>query len=324
MENFLRGLFACVREDLDAVERELERVVKLPDPSLTDTSRHLLSAGGKRLRPAFCLLAARFYPCPLERVVPLAAALELIHMASLVHDDVVDEALIRRGRSTVRARWGNRISTHIGDYLFAQSLILIAMYDEPLVQRVLAETSVKMCQGEIHQIAGVFNVDQDLRDYLGRINRKTALLVAASCQLGGVVSGAPPRVWRRLRCFGRYLGMAFQVVDDILDFVADQREVGKPVGSDLAQGILTLPTIRALRCSPQAGRLRNLLLRRLTGDGDVREAVDIISECGAIEYSFAIAARYVAKAKEQLSGLPEGEAKAAMQRIADFVMVRRF
>ncbi|HUW63267.1 MAG TPA: polyprenyl synthetase family protein [Spirochaetia bacterium] len=324
MENLLRGLFACVREDLEAVERELERVVRLPDPSLTETSRHLLTAGGKRMRPAFCLLAARFTPCALERVVPLAASLELIHMASLVHDDVVDEALIRRGQPTVRARWGNRISTHMGDYLFAQSLVLISTYGEPLVQRVLADTSVKMCQGEIHQIAGAFDVDQDLKDYLGRINRKTALLIAASCQLGGVVSGAPPQVWRRLLCFGRYLGMAFQVVDDILDFVADQNELGKPVGSDLAQGILTLPAIRALDHSPARERLRTLLQRRLAGEGDLQEAVDLILVCGAIEYSFAIAARYVAKAKEHLALLPGCEAKAVLDRIADFVTVRRF
>ncbi len=320
----LRGLLACVREDLDAVERELERAVRLPDPSLTETSRHLLAAGGKRMRPAFCLLAARFTPCPPQRVVPLAAALELIHMASLVHDDVVDEARIRRGRPTVRARWGNRVSTHIGDYLFAQSLVLISSYGEPLVQRVLADTSVKMCQGEIHQIAGVFAVEQNLKDYLGRINRKTALLIAASCQLGGVVSGAEPRVWRRLRCFGRFLGMAFQIVDDILDFVADQGEVGKPVGSDLAQGILTLPSIRALACSPQKERLGVLLEERLAGEGDLREAVDLIKDCGAIEYSFGVAERYVAKAKEHLAGLPEGEAKAVLRRLADFVTVRRF
>ena len=324
MENLLRGLLACVREELAAVEKELERVVRLPDPSLTETSRHLLAAGGKRIRPAFCLLAARFSPCAAERVVPLAAALELIHEASLVHDDVVDEAQIRRGRPTVRARWGNRISTHIGDYLFAQSLVLISGYEEPLVQRVLADTSVKMCQGEIHQIAGAFAVEQDLRDYLGRINRKTALLIAASCQLGAVVSGAPPRVWRRLRCYGRYLGMAFQVVDDILDFVADQAELGKPVGSDLAQGILTLPAIRALACSPQGDRLRGLLQGRLAGEGDLEAAVDLIKACGAVEYSFTVAERYVAKAKQQLAALPENDAKAVLSLLADFVTARRF
>jgi len=324
MENLLRDLLACVREELEAVERELERAVRLPDPSLTETSRHLLAAGGKRIRPAFCVLAARFTACPPERVVPLAAALELIHMASLVHDDVVDDALIRRGRPTVRARWGNRISTHFGDYLFAQSLIIIAGYDDPLVQRILADTSVRMCQGEIHQIAGVFDVDQGLADYLGRINRKTALLFAASCQLGGVAGGAPPLVWRRLRCFGRFLGMAFQVVDDILDFVADQGELGKPVGSDLAQGILTLPAIRALACSPRRERLRRLLEGRLAGESDLAEAVALIKECGAIEYSFAVADCYVAKAKAQLALLPANEARAVLGRLADFVTARRF
>jgi len=324
MEDLVRSLFACVREELEAVEAELERVVRLPDPSLTETSKHLLAAGGKRLRPAFCLLAARFGPGAPERAVPLAASLELIHMASLVHDDVVDEAEIRRGRPTVRARWGNRVSTHLGDYLFAQSLILISSYDEPLVQRVLADTSVRMCQGEIHQIAGAFDVDQDFRDYLGRINRKTALLIAASCQLGGLVGGAPPAVWRRLRCYGRYLGMAFQVVDDILDLVADQGQLGKPVGSDLAQGILTLPAIRALACSPQAPRLRALLEGRLAGEDDRAEAVDIIKACGAVEYSSSLASRYVAKAKEQLDRLPGTGVRAVLYRVADFVAVRRY
>ncbi len=323
MENLVRGLFACVRTDLDAVEAQMEKVISLPDPSLTDAARHLLAAGGKRLRPALCLLAARFTPCAMERVVPLAASLELMHMASLVHDDVVDDALIRRGRPTVRAKWGNRISTHVGDYLFAQSLILISTYEEAMVQRVLADTSVKMCQGEIHQIYGVFDVAKDLKDYMGRINRKTALLIAASCQLGAVVSGAPSQVWWRLRCYGRYLGMAFQVVDDILDLVADQRELGKPVGSDLAQGILTLPTIRALVCSPERERLRRLLQGHVTGEGDLQEAIDLIRNCGAVEYSFAVAARYVSKAKEQLDPLPDVEVKELLCRVAEFVTGRR-
>ncbi|CCO06988.1 polyprenyl synthetase family protein [Desulforamulus hydrothermalis] len=316
--------FRQVREDLELVEQEIKAVVQSRDPLLTQTSMHLLNAGGKRLRPAFALLAGKLYNYSLEKLLPLAVALELIHMASLVHDDVVDNSQTRRGTPTVKANWGNAISMHTGDYLFAKSLVLISQYENPVIAKVLAETSVKMCEGEIHQISTAFKADQSWRDYFYRIERKTALLIAASCQLGAVAAGAPVQDRQRLRRFGHQLGMAFQITDDVLDMVADQSLLGKPLGGDLRQGILTMPVLYSLEKSPQRRRLRELVEIPNKTDDQVKEAIDIIKEAGGIEFSFEVARRYIDKAKNNLALLPDRPVKQAFYEIADFIGIRRF
>lgn len=316
--------FYLVREDLGVVEHEIKSVVQSRDPLLTQTSLHLLDAGGKRLRPAFALLAGRLYDYNLEKLLPLAVALELIHMATLVHDDVVDDSLTRRGTPTVKANWGNRISMHTGDYLFAKSLILISCYQNPVIARVLAETSVKMCEGEIHQISTAYSASQSWRDYFYRIERKTALLIAASCQLGAVATGASERDYRKLYRYGHQIGMAFQITDDILDMVADKQELGKPIGGDLRQGILTMPVIYALERSSQRDRLQKLVEIKEKTDEHIFEAIEIIKESGGIEYSFEAAQRYIYKAKNNLSSLPDKPVKQVFCQIADFIGIRRF
>ncbi|TYO94988.1 polyprenyl synthetase family protein [Desulfallas thermosapovorans] len=316
--------FSEIKTELSVVEDELKNAVKSSDPLLTETATHLINAGGKRLRPAFCLLGGKFYNFNMDKLVPIAVALELIHMASLVHDDVVDSSLTRRGIPTVRAKWGNRISTHIGDYLLGKSLILISRYEEPLIPRVLADTSVKMSEGEILQISTTYNTDQNIKDYFYRINRKTALLISASCQLGAVACGAPQHLHQSLRRFGHHIGMAFQITDDILDMTAEQIKLGKPVGGDLRQGIITLPTIYALKESSDRNRLHEIIQKIDKSEEEVHEAIDLITRCGGIEYSAAIANQYIAKAKKELTKLPDVPVKKTMQIIADFIGVRKF
>jgi heptaprenyl diphosphate synthase len=318
-------LFSEIRDDLQIVEKELRAVVQAQDSLMTETSTHLLNAGGKRLRPALSLYGAKFYKYDPEKVIPLAVALELIHMATLVHDDVVDASMTRRGIPTVKAKWGNSISTHIGTYLFAKSLILIAEYeDTPLISSILSDTSVKMCEGEIQQLSASFDVYQSFKDYLYRIKRKTALLIAASVQLGAVACGAPEGIHMPLRRYGHNIGMAFQITDDILDLVADQRQLGKPIGSDLRQGIITLPVICALSACEQRERLMELVKKVEKDEEDVREAIDIIKGCGAIEHSFKIAGMYIMKAKDELKALPDIPTRLTLSRAADFVGVRKF
>ncbi|WP_027719427.1 polyprenyl synthetase family protein [Desulfovirgula thermocuniculi] len=314
-----------IKEEMAAVERELRATLKTSVPLLTETTQHLLQAGGKRLRPAFSLLGAKCADFKLERVLPLAVALELIHMATLVHDDVVDAAVTRRGVPTVRAQWGNRISTHVGTYLFAQSLILIAgYYDNPMIAQVLANTSIKMCEGEIQQIASTFDVQQSIKDYFRRINRKTALLIAASCQLGAVACNAPRETHAALRRYGHHIGMAFQITDDILDLVADQEQLGKPVGSDLRQGIITLPVIYALTHSPKRERLKAIIFSRTREEEQIEEAIAIVRRSGGIEYAVKVAQRFTLKAKSSLKPLPDRPAKKVLASIADFVSSRKF
>ncbi|MCR4418836.1 MAG: polyprenyl synthetase family protein [Clostridia bacterium] len=314
-----------IEEDLRQVEAELERqIAGIGIPVLAEASAHLLTAGGKRLRPALALLAGRLCNASVRRLLPLAVALELIHMATLVHDDVVDESPTRRGRPTVRARWGDQLSLHTGDYLFARSLVLVAQYQDHRIASSLARVSVNMCQGEIRQMASEYDVRQGLKDYLSRIKAKTALLISASCALGSLVAGAAEEVARRLGAYGYYLGMAFQITDDILDLVASEEELGKPVASDLRQGILTLPTVYALRSSSRKEELAAVISGRHLDEGAVTRVLELIRESGALEFSRRVAARYLEKARRKLEGLPKGQPLEALVAVADFVGHRRF
>jgi heptaprenyl diphosphate synthase len=317
-------LFYEISDDLKKVEEELKKIVITRDPLLTDTSAHLLNAGGKRLRPAFALLAGKFYNYDLDKLMSLAMALELIHMASLVHDDVVDASMTRRGTPTVKAKWGNRISMHTGDFLFAKSLILIAEYKNKVIPKLLADVSIKMCEGEIQQLITSFNTHQHLKDYFYRIKRKTALLISASCKLGAEACGAPKIISDALYRYGHYLGMAFQITDDILDMVADQSELGKAVGGDLRQGIITLPIIFAMDRSNQKSRLVELIGKKEKSEDEVLEAIEIIKECGAIDEAFDMSNRFIAKAIKQLEFLPDIETRETLRSIALFVNIRRY
>ncbi|MDA8441501.1 MAG: polyprenyl synthetase family protein [Peptococcaceae bacterium] len=317
-------LFKEISGELDAVEKRLEQYVRTDQALLSQTSIHLLAAGGKRLRPAFVLLVAKLFNAKSESVMSLAMALELIHMASLVHDDVVDAALTRRGRPTVRANWGNQISVHTGDHLFAKSLLLIAEIDNPEISRILAEVSIQMSEGEIQQIKSTFDVQQLPKDYYYRIKRKTALLISASCKLSAIAcNGERRQIWA-LGAYGHALGMAFQIVDDILDLTADQTQLGKPIGGDLRQGIITLPMIYALQQSSQASRLSELIALHTKSEQQIQEAIAIITASGAIAESLRLVQQYVDKSKQYLQEVPAGSARKALEQLADFIMIRKY
>ncbi|MHB8126641.1 MAG: polyprenyl synthetase family protein [Desulfitobacteriaceae bacterium] len=317
-------LFNQINSDLQKMETALLKFVATDFPILNESSVHLLAAGGKRLRPAFTLLAGKFYGYSLDKLLPVAMALELIHMATLVHDDVVDASMTRRGRPTVKAQWGNIVAVHTGDYLLAKSLELIAKIDHPEVSRILAEVSIEMCQGEIQQIKSSFDTQQSLKQYYYRIKRKTALLIQASCRLGGIISGAPKRQVWALGAYGHALGMAFQIVDDILDITAEASELGKPIGGDLRQGIMTLPVIIALKLSLKREKLYELLSKEDKTDPEVDLAISLIKESGAINESMRWVDLYVNKAKGYLEDLPMVPTRKALRELAEFVRTRKF
>jgi len=317
-------LFNQINSDLQRVEKELTKFVETDYLILQDSAVHLLAAGGKRLRPAFTLLAGKFYGYSLEKLIPVAMVLELIHMSSLVHDDVVDASMTRRGRPTVKAKWGNIVSVETGDYLFAKSLALIAEIGHPEVARILAEISVEMCQGEIQQIKCSFDVEQNLKQYYYRIKRKTALLISACCRLGALVSGAPRRQVWALGAYGHSLGMAFQIVDDVLDITAKPSEFGKPVGGDLRQGIMTLPMILALQSAQDPLRLQVLLGKMDKTDDEVSEAIQLIKTTGAIDESMKLVDLYIKKAIKHLQELPKIPTRKALEELAEFIRVRKF
>ncbi|MDR3289255.1 MAG: polyprenyl synthetase family protein [Peptococcaceae bacterium] len=316
--------FNQINNDLKRVEQELEKFILTDSPILRESAVHLFAAGGKRLRPAFTLLAGRFYDYKKEKLFPVAIALELIHMATLVHDDVVDASMMRRGWPTVKAKWGNIVSIQTGNYLLAKSLKMISQINHPEVSRILAEVSVEMCRGEIQQIRTSYDMRQNLKQYYYRIKRKTAMLINASCRLGAIVTGASKRQIWALGAYGHALGMAFQIVDDVLDVTAEVQELGKPVGSDLRHGIMTLPVIVALERLPQRKILEDIIVKKDKTEADIAQAIHLMIETGAVKESMYWADLYIKKAKKYMEEMPNVPARKALIDLAEFVGARKF
>jgi heptaprenyl diphosphate synthase len=317
-------IFNPISTELELVEQELTTSIDTQIPVLDQASTHLIKAGGKRLRPAFTLLAAKLFNNSVQHAIPLAVALELIHMASLVHDDVIDNSELRRGQPTVKSKWGNRLSIYTGNYILARSLCLVAPYQRSDILDVLADTSMRICEGEIKQMLSCYNIHQGLKDYLRRIERKTALLISVSCQLGAMISPATEAQVLALKRYGYHLGMAFQITDDILDFVADEEILGKPVGSDIRQGVITLPAIYALKCGSQREQLGKLLSSPDLCLSRAEEIVDLINESDGIDYAYYISNRFAEKARQQLDFLPDMLGKNSLYEIADFISGREY
>lgn len=317
-----KAMYSFLEQDLNIVERELEKTIQSTDPLLSDAGLHLLQAGGKRIRPVFVLLSAMFGKYDINTIKKVAVALELIHMASLVHDDVIDDAEIRRGRETIKAKWDNLIAMYTGDYLFARSLQLITEIENPLAHQILSKTIVEVCLGEIEQIKDKFHFEQTYKTYLKRIKRKTALLIAASCQVGAVCAEVPDEWHKKLYWFGYYVGLSFQIVDDILDFTSTEKELGKPVGSDLLQGNITLPVLFAMK--DPAIKQCIIQINENTTPEEIKPVIDDIKNSGAIEHSFEISNRYLMKSLQFIDQLPKCKARTALMKIAKYIGKRKF
>ncbi|NLM22048.1 MAG: heptaprenyl diphosphate synthase [Peptococcaceae bacterium] len=316
--------FKEISSDLKKVEKELDKVLKVNDPVLSQTCISLLQAGGKRIRPGFTLLSGKFFDYSFEKLLPIAVALEIIHMATLVHDDVVDASLIRRGRPTLVAGWGNEVSIATGDYLLAKALEQIVKINDNKLSAFMAKVCIDMCQGEIQQLKYSYDIEQNLKQYLYRIKRKTALLISLCCKLGAMACNADRRGIWIMSTYGHCLGIAFQIVDDILDITADPKVLGKPVGNDVRQGIITLPMIFALKDSKIAERLKELLASDQKTEAEVQEAVALIKQSDGIAKSNEIVQLYIKKGIKNLCELPNIPAKDAMIELAEFVGERSY
>ncbi|EUJ32927.1 heptaprenyl diphosphate synthase component II [Listeria floridensis FSL S10-1187] len=289
-------LYPSVQKDIDKIENELKIAVSEADAETTSESAlHLLTAGGKRIRPMFVCLTARLGNTPnFSAAQDAAVAIELIHMASIVHDDVVDDAELRRGRPTIKAIWGNHIAMYTGDFLFAKSLEYMTRIKNEKAHLLLSRVTVELAVGEIEQIKDKYDFDQSVRAYLRRIKRKTALLIAASCGLGGIIAELPEKLDDKLYLFGYYVGMAFQITDDILDFSKDEKKIGKPAGEDLSQGNVTLPVFFAMQDPLLRKRIRRVTEE--TPKEEMNHLVEAIRTSGAIEKSEQVATNYLNKA----------------------------
>jgi heptaprenyl diphosphate synthase len=314
---------APVRAELDAVEGLLQEALDTEVSMLAQAGRGLFRAGGKRLRPAFLLLAGKLIHDDVNPLLPFAAAVEIAHTATLVHDDLVDDSPLRRGRPTVKAEYGNRMAVYTGNYLFNQALGMVTRQGIGDDLRLLVAASVEICQGEIEQFHQAYQIPRSLRAYLRRIQKKTALLMALSCQLGGVISHASAGQTQALRLYGRHLGMAFQISDDVLDFIGTPEMIGKPVGSDVTGGMITLPALYALAHSSQRETLARLvtdpeLCRRYTDD-----VIRIVVQSGGVQYAQAVAERYGRRAAVSLRQFPDSPSKQALLTAARRIAYRR-
>lgn len=296
---------------------------------------YLLQSGGKRLRPALALLAARFHPAvsrsrqggtncsPTEAAVALAAAVEMLHTATLVHDDIIDDSPLRRGNPTLNTFWSSEATILAGDYLFARAASLAAETENVRVMAIFAETLMSICSGQLKEIFEDGWRNPSRQDYYQRIYSKTASLFALSTEAGAVLSGAPEKHICALRAYGENLGLAFQIVDDVLDFTGDESELGKPVGSDLRQRVLTLPTLNFLERYPREETLISIFEGGARNDEQIRRTVKMIKESGAIEAAMLEACQFARRSQEALNSLPDNKYRQALLDLADYVVERQ-
>jgi geranylgeranyl pyrophosphate synthase len=312
-----------VQDDLQLVERVFDEIKQVDYGPLGEMLKMVLGGGGKLMRPGLALLSGRFGKYDLDRLVPLAASVELLHTATLVHDDVIDNADTRRGRPTVNSVFQNSTTVMLGDFLFAHAADQVVRTDELRVVKLFSQTLMVMAKGEIRQDMAAYDSRQTIRDYLARIGGKTASLFSTACEGGAIVAGEPDDHVAALRDYGYNFGMAFQVVDDVLDYSGEAEETGKSLGDDLAEGKPTLPLIRAMQAAnPQDAAL----VRRAIVDGGragFAPVLAVIRSSGALDYAREAARVEAELGARSLAGLPQSAWRDSLLELASFSVTRR-
>jgi len=321
MENALELL----KDDLLKVEAQFRRDLDSEVALIRKVGEYVLASGGKRVRPMLLLLCARLAGYGGENHIGLASVVEFIHTATLLHDDVVDSAVLRRGNASANAVWGNEASVLVGDFLFAKSFSIMVRNGDLKILQVLSDATTMMAEGEVLQLISTCDLDLDEERYMTVVRTKTAVLIAAACQCGGILGRIGEEEQAALHEFGMELGIAFQFMDDALDYVAEESEFGKVRGHDLAEGKMTLPLIEALRrCSAEErSRVAAIIEQDELADGDVAEVVALIERHNGIEYTRSRAQTLIDRAKGHLVSFPDGPAKEALYAVADYVVRRR-
>ena len=307
------------------VEEEIARLLTSPIKLVSDIAGHTLGAGGKRLRPALTIFASQLCSGDVnKRALTCAAVMEITHTTALIHDDVVDNAQTRRGKPAANLLWGNETSVLVGDYLSAQAFVALTKPDFYDVLPFVAQTTSELCAGELleTQTRGLLTLTEE--QYLDIIALKTASLTSCACRVGAITSGASEDGQEKLARYGRFLGLAFQIVDDVFDVVSNEKRVGKPVGNDIREGDITLPMLRAMQviCENERDEMNAIVGKDPISDAEVARALEILRGCDAVEYSMARASRFVEAAKLELNDFADSSAKSALNDIADYVLSR--
>jgi len=322
-------IFSSVKEDLASFDEKLKENLSSGSLLISQVAHHLVNRKGKRLRPAMVFLSYRLcqdndiYSSSDSRVMNVALAIEFIHTATLLHDDVIDQSKVRRGQVSVNHKWNNLVSVLMGDFLLAKALRLMVETKSPSLLSTLSQATEKLSIGEMNEVQESHNLDLDEETYLQIISGKTASLFTASCEAGAIAAGADRKVRESLREYGQNLGMAFQITDDLLDWVGKTEKTGKSLGNDLKEGKITLPLIHALReCDPSSRKKLSRLLETDFTQKDFDEVLSLIKGNGGVEYAKEKATVYGRKALFYLSELKDSKYKRALQDLVSFVIGR--
>jgi octaprenyl-diphosphate synthase len=287
-------------------------------------AKYIQTSGGKRVRPALLLMAARLSGYSGDRAVRYAAVVEFIHTATLVHDDIVDDSDLRRGRLAVHSRWGNDITVLLGDYLYIKSMALALTYDTLDVVRLLCDVTLRMIEGELYQLTKNGDADITEEEHLEIIRRKTAYLFGGCAQIGGMLGGVTADREAALQEYGFKLGISFQLVDDLLDFTGDAAALGKPVGADLREGKMTLPLIHLLQQGDEAGAVivREIIATQAASDEQWGRLMGILNEHRSIDYAYRLAVQFAEEAKKPLAAFPPSAERDALLALPDYILSR--
>ncbi|MGV8073669.1 MAG: polyprenyl synthetase family protein [Syntrophobacteraceae bacterium] len=317
---------ARIRPDLERIEEEIDRHLTSSIPLISVVGRYIMGSGGKRLRPLLMILSSRLCGYNGQLDVPLSVVFEFLHSSSLLHDDVVDHAEVRRSRPAANTMWGNPAAVLVGDFLYSKSILMTVGYENVRILEVLSRATTRMAEGEVLQLIHSDNLEVDENEYLEVIDRKTAVLIGAACQIGAIFGGGNSMQEQSLSTYGHSLGIAFQLIDDTLDYMGDVKELGKPVGNDIREGKATLPLIFALRNGRPADkkRLRDIFSSEHILVEDFNEVREAVIRAGGIEYTQQLAMRHVQTAKEALDVFSAHHpTKEILIDLADYVLFRR-
>ncbi len=322
----LSQIYTPVQQDLNKVESQLKSISQVNLPHLAELLNYTLS-GGKGIRPALTLLSGKLYQYNLDLLLPMATAVELMHNATLVHDDAIDDSPMRRGRPTINHLWGEDRAVLLGDYLFAKAGEFAALTGNLRVIRLFSKTLQIISSGELAQTFDAFNLKQTRDHYLERISGKTASLFSLATESGGILSQAPEESVEILREYGFNLGIAFQIVDDVLDFTGSEKKMGKPIGSDLAQGTLTLPAMLLLERYPKNNPVAELFNNQDMPEAEkqerIKQALDLVRGLEVPKQCHELASEYCTKACQRLELLPDSPSRQALKELADLVISRK-
>jgi octaprenyl-diphosphate synthase len=320
----LTQIFEPIRADLELVDREFARHVQSQVDLIPKIGKYIQTSGGKRMRPAVLLMAARLAGYTGDRAVLYAAVVEFIHVATLVHDDIIDDSDLRRGRLAVHSRWGNDITVLLGDYLYIKSMAMALTHDTLDLVRLLCDVTLRMIEGELYQLTknGDANISEE--EHFEIIRRKTAYLFGGCAQIGGMLGGVTKAQESALQEYGYNLGVAFQLVDDLLDFTGDATALGKPVGADLREGKMTLPLIHLLQQDEEAGEaiVRDIITSRSATEEQWQRLLRILKEHRSIDYAYRRAVEFGERAKKPLSAFPPSSERDALLALPDYVLSR--